>query len=376
LKTSTHHEDESHRPLVEPPVLAIPMGRIAGCSLYFSYSLLIALGIVVGIVATFAGSAGNKDLAFASTMAVVIWTFGWLVQAAAYRLGLGSNHHFIEVGLVGTRWSNGAMSAKRTLQTSVMTVSVMLAIGCSLLLASRWSRDRFGLTEAKLSDASGAEVETWFAISGFDLESTEALLNLAGWLFLFQIAAQLFPLPKSLGRHLLASSVLSLGMKDRASESRWIHRGLVLAAISTAMLAFVMLQSEKPLYVPRWPLLLLISMWLVRTSRMSNVRKLVHSFSNTTDEEVNGLEDEEDASLSERNAYNDTLGDKAKSWMSRRKLRRALTQEHQEAVDASKLDAILERLHRDGVDALSREDQDVLRRVSEALKKANNAKHK
>ncbi|TWU43171.1 hypothetical protein Q31b_22090 [Novipirellula aureliae] len=369
MKTSTHHDGGSHRPLVEPPVLAIPMGRVAGCSLYFSYSLLIALGIVVGIVATFAGNAGNKDLAFASTIAVVIWAIGCFFQAAAYRLGLGANHHFIEIGLIGTRWSSGKMSAKRTLQTSVMTVSVMLAIGSSLLLASRWSRDRFDPFDVTQSDVRTGQLEHYFAIPGFDLESPGALLELAGWLFLIQIAVQMFPLPRSLGRHLLASAVLSLGMKERGSEVRWIHRGLILSAVFTALFAFAMLRSNTPLFVPRWPLLLLVSIWLVRTSRMSSVQNLVNAFSITADEEASEFGIDE-AGESGRESFHDSIGSKARSWISRRKLRRALTQEHQEAVDASKLDAILERLHRDGVEGLSRDDQDVLRRVSEALKKA------
>ncbi|MEO9934087.1 hypothetical protein [Rhodopirellula bahusiensis] len=50
------------------------------------------------------------------------------------------------------------------------------------------------------------------------------------------------------------------------------------------------------------------------------------------------------------------------------RLRETMQREHREADDASRVDEILQRLHQDGVASLSRDERELLQRVSEALK--------
>jgi hypothetical protein len=58
------------------------------------------------------------------------------------------------------------------------------------------------------------------------------------------------------------------------------------------------------------------------------------------------------------------------------RLKEALEREHTEAVDASRLDDILRRLHSDGIDSLPEEDRKILERVSQNLRRERESKNR
>ena len=56
-----------------------------------------------------------------------------------------------------------------------------------------------------------------------------------------------------------------------------------------------------------------------------------------------------------------------------KRLRKTLQQERNEAVEASRLDEILNQLHRDGIESLATEDRKILERVSKNLRQRRQA---
>ena len=79
------------------------------------------------------------------------------------------------------------------------------------------------------------------------------------------------------------------------------------------------------------------------------------------------LDDEAEPSLTA------VVRDRFRMWLGQRRIQKAFDKERGEAADASRLDDVLNRLHRDGLHSLNEDDKSLLQRVSENLRSEREA---
>ena len=246
------------------------------------------------------------------------------------------------------------MSAKRTAAAALTTLVTLVVIGAVLIALAKPTGG---------GAAADAEIG-FFAIPGFGTTPSDSMLNFSGWLFWLQSVGQLYPLRMTLGRHLIASLIVLVGPKlTQSAAAILLHRMLLGVSILMIGVAIATLRFDNPLILPRWPFFMLLAFALARSASVGRSRQLIDSLSETDEA---GIDDEDLEPTS-------GLSDSIRGWFARRRVKRAFQREHSEAVDAAKLDSILERLHEQGPDSLSHEDRVILKRVSESLKKHRNS---
>ena len=128
--------------------------------------------------------------------------------------------------------------------------------------------------------------------------------------------------------------------------------------VAMVAVALIPIESDSP--IQRWPILFLVAVMLWLSARGDDVELAIWSLVNAETSRRGPVQ----TSWYRRTVQN------LHTISGRRRARRAYKQEHNEALDASRLDAILKRLHEQGEQSLSNEDRAVLRRVSETLRKA------
>lgn len=133
------------------------------------------------------------------------------------------------------------------------------------------------------------------------------------------------------------------------------------ASLLCVIIASWSLTHDALSLVPKWPFFLVLAFLLVKSASVSHSRNLIASL--TRDLTL----DERD--FNEVKQDTDSILQRVRLFFVRRRLKKTLLKEHSEAVDAAKLDEILDRLHREGQQSLSSEDRSILQRVSENLKK-------
>ncbi|MFG0262612.1 MAG: hypothetical protein ACF788_09505, partial [Novipirellula sp. JB048] len=115
---------------------------------------------------------------------------------------------------------------------------------------------------------------------------------------------------------------------------------------------------DQPLIMPRWPLFMLLAFGLARSTSVARARRLIDHLAPLQPE-----------SSEAEPSHPRRVTDRIRSFFAVRRARRAMQRERSEAIDAARLDEILQRLHEGGAHSLSSEDRMTLKRVSEALKK-------
>ena len=334
----------------ESPEWSIRLGRLRGVTVSLSFTIfLAAAGLIAAVTAS--GSGGNAELPKAAAIGVSIWVTGWLLQllacgVAAFVLGLRLRG--LTIGLIGVELQPHAWTATRCLGWAIFTLGALVASGGLVWL---WGGgDGLG----------GVSVSPWRAPS-LGLSEADSIPHAAAWLLWIQAACQAFPLPGTLGRFALLSLV-SIGFRElsiagQAVLSRRLVKGL---GVVVAFAAIGLIPIDAGVRFPRWILLLLLAVALWLSSRSRELSETVECFRLAAD----------GADLREQG---ETVGERLRQWLLARRRRRRLVdvvrEERQEAVDAARLDSILERLRRDGAGSLSDEERAVLRRVSERLRR-------
>ncbi len=337
----------------ELPPASVPIGKVLGRRLALSYWVLFATAAVAGVISIVGSGPGNRDLAIASLLGIVVWIMGWSLQAVIYAGFAIRRDVVLSFSLVGIGWHQGAMSAKRTLVAAITTLVTLVVVGAGLIAIAKSGESATAAAERGL-----------FAIPGFGMTPADSMLHFSGWLFWLQAVGQLYPLRMTLGRHLIASIIVTVGPKLTQSVAAiLLHRMLLGISLLMVGIAIATMRFDNPLVVPRWPFFLLLAFALLRTASVARARQLIDSL----------WERHQQQDSDEELVPPDGLSERLRGWFARRRARRALQREHDEAVDATKLDQILERLHEQGPDSLSHEDRVILKRVSESLKKHRNS---
>ncbi|GAA5509793.1 hypothetical protein [Novipirellula caenicola] len=337
----------------ELPHASVPIGKLWGHPLALSYWVLFATAAIAGVITIVGSGPGNQDLALASLVGSVVWIVGWFIQAVIYAGFAVRRDVVLSFSLVGIGWHQGAMTAKRTSSAAIATLAALVGVGAGLIAIAKSTEAAASVDDAGL-----------FAIPGLGMTPADSMLHFSGWLFWLQAVGQLYPLRMTLGRHLIASLIVTVGPKlSPAVAAILLHRMLLGISLLMVGVAIATMRFDQPLIMPRWPLFLLLAFALIRTASVARSRQLIESLWERSVELESG----------EELPPPDRLRERLWGWFARRRARRALQREHDEAVDATKLDQILERLHDQGPDSLSHQDRVILKRVSESLKKHRNS---
>lgn len=338
-------DDPEHR-------LAIPLGTWWNTNLYLSYGIFFAAAVVVAVGLVSRSQPGNSDLPRVVALGCVFWIAGWTVQLATHALVatlMGLRLGSLALGVFGIESAPRLWPASRTLIVSIATITSLL------VLASFFRLVEGGFQMPVVSDAPE---NRWIAPS-FGFTAHDSIWRSAAWLCCVQAAFQMFPLPRTMGRQVLAAlASLCSRRLDLNSQVRVLQRCLMAVAIVTLILAIgILVRDENQASIPRWPLFVFLSVLLWISCYRKDVSQIMAGFQSAA-ESSEGIS----SSLLSR------VRSLIRTRRERKKILRTMQRERNEAVDAARLDEILHRLHSEGPSSLSDEDRVILDRVSNTLR--------
>jgi hypothetical protein len=213
---------------------------------------------------------------------------------------------------------------------------------------------------------------TWTAPSiGF--ANHDSMWRSAAWLFWAQAVFQMYPLPRAMGRPIVAALAAIFARPSQPQVQVTLFRRCLDAIALLTLLAAIGLMSlsERGSYW-KWPLLMLLGLLLWRSSRARDGADFMEGFLSppTAPPRDNQLTARQRVGHApeHRGGVHTSLGQAIRVRRDRKRAKQALEQEHREAVDAKRLVEILMRLHRDGMESLDKADRQILDRVSERLR--------
>lgn len=340
----------------------MPLGRIGGIRLYVSYSVFVAMAVLLGLVAMAQGRAGNGDLPLLTIICVGIWMTGWLLQLAVYyvmhSLSIARSQTLV-VGLLGVE--AGAPLQLRTPWTASATLVVTL---CTLAALFAVGAGGFFFHMATQTN-DWFNTSTWrdeLTRTGFGFNGIEHLALTASWLFWVQASCQLYPLPKHLGRAAGAASVAAFASDaDIRLQLRLLRRFMQIVAIATLVAALATIVAGSPPLMTRI-ILVVIAVYLWVSTNHDDLGDWLAAIAVAKNEPLTVASDSE-SNASTRIDWMESLRMRKK----RKLARAALHRERSEASDLSRLDQVLEQVSQQGIESLKREDRELLKRVSSQL---------
>ena len=369
-------DDFPQRPQSGPPrqdaddAWAMPLGTISGLRLYLSYSVFVAAAVLIGVLWVLhnrqGGSElpyqqGNADLPTIALIGLAFWSVGWIVQFAVYafyRFAVGAPIESLTIGLLGIESRVRNWEAKTALIVTTTSLISLIFAGVMVIFAEQivhntnpWEQ----LFEVRL-------------VLSFGLGAADHLWLAGAWLLWVQAACQMYPIPKSTGRVAIVSTIALLAQRlDEPFQTHFSRRSLQMVAFITAVFAAGILVMQTSVGMQQWPFLMLLAVLLWVSSRGPDVQHLVLSYGTFSHWKRDGVEpvSQQDDRLNWVDRAKHSIGSASR----RRHLRRVLKNEHQEAVDAQRLGAVLTQLHEQGRDSLSEDDLSLLQRVSDSLRR-------
>ncbi len=329
---------------------ALTVASIGPISLSLSYSVPIGLVIVIIAVALGAFAPGTTtDWVPSAAAATGFWITGWLIQGVTYfglAHGPGRSPTVIRVGILGVELSPRVWSARRALSVGFAIVMSILSLG----MFYRWVEGDFRIPQWTLSEPLN------LTPPGLGFKSHESVWATAAWLCWVQAVFQMIPFPRTSGRQMVASCVVLMsGSLPEPMQCRLFRRMIVVLSIVLMALTFPMMASDDPRSSFKWPWVLLAGVLLCASSRGRDIAPLIR-----------GMQPADSGSSP---SWSARFREFRLQRRGRKKLQRAIQREHDEAADVGRLDDILNRLHRDGVESLSKDDRRILDRVSENLRR-------
>ena len=347
----------------------LPLVRLGTARVYLSSTVLFAILVLAVVVAVFARQSGNADLPLVAVIGCTFWAGGWLIQlvvswVAIWMFGLRSTNAVVHV--TGVEMGRQPCSADKTLVIALAGLFALVSAGMLLW----WIGGGLTMSSAALVPP------------GFGLRDSDSLSLGGAWLLWTQAICQMFPLPRTMGRQVLAAlAFLSARQLDPSVQRVVARRCLVAVAMLTMFLAIALIAAEEVGSVPVWPLICVLAVMLWVSSRAGDVPQMLAGFrlAAGTGERLSAPpldETEEPRFELVRVRASESRG----SWLStalrafrvrrnRRRAKRALAEERQEATDVASMDEILQRLHTQGSSALSEDDRRTLQRVSRSIRR-------
>jgi hypothetical protein len=309
------------------------------------------------------------------------WVSGWLVQLVAelWVSGMyGRRLPAITINLVGVQSRPRRWPPVESLMVSLSSLAALFCLG-----AVYWWADGGFDTPALVSDDS----EAW-RLPSFGFAASDSVWSTGAWLCWAQVLCQSYPLPRTTGRHVLGAITSLCSYRLGAAQQVAVYRRcLVVMSLATLVIAIAMIRGESNVPFARWPWVFFLSVLLWVSTRARDLEATILAFQSFEAMGVvgdpfdgphprgDGLLDDDDrlASVMREGDRHHGLGTRLRQWFRRRQERKRVQQamvlERREAVDAARVDEILDRLHEQGADSLSAEDRRILERVSRALRK-------
>ncbi len=345
------NEPTGRRLRIEPPASAILVGMVGKTRVYVTFALPIAVVGCIAIAGMLGVRPGNVDLLVALVLGSLFWLAGsalQLVSHLAFWSIRGEACESVTVGLLGVEFPPLHVTPRVSSALSLATVSPLAVAGLvCLAVGAWWANEAFSLRQLP-----------WTAPS-FGNSVADSVWHAGGVLLLLQMLCQLFLLPRTPGRQILLAVVASLLHHLPLPQIVTVARRLlILTAVVTSMIALSLVPFEAKSPVLRWPILFFVAIVLWMSARREDVERQLWCLVNAE-------------SARRGPAEFGRLGrivNRLRSGSRRRKALRALEREHNEAVDESRLDGILDRLREHGQASLTADERGVLRRVSERLR--------
>jgi hypothetical protein len=210
-------------------------------------------------------------------------------------------------------------------------------------------------------------------IPSLGLEDHDSIWMSAACLCWLQAVFQLYPLPRTLGRQIIGAliAITSPGVEAARRASRFRHALVAGALLMMGLTLALMVGAISPLGI-HWlvPFALALILWI--SSRGADVELTMEGYrlaavfqgnrSSTGDDSGHAVVDRTES-------WWFALHRRYRHWRTSRRMKTIRAREQGEAVDERRLDEILSRLQRSGMNSLSNEDRRVLNRVSENLRK-------
>jgi hypothetical protein len=349
---------------------AVPLGTISGLKLYLSYGVFVAAAVLVGVLwivnrAPHPIASPTADLPVIVLVGIAFWMVGWLVQLTVYgffRFLFGVPIESVTIGILGVESRRRDWDARTALTVTSTSLIAVASVGALIVVAEQFVNG---------TNPWPQMFSVWSAPS-FGLGSADSIWLGGAWLCWIQVICQAYPLPKSTGRVAIVAAVSLLTQRlGESFQTHFSRRSLQLVAFITALIALATV-ARSPIGNPgNWVFVFLLALLLWISARGQDVRTLVLSFGPfplwENEESVRELTFQRvrprRVSLVKR------IKESVASIGQRRQLRQAIRSEHQEAIDAARLDDVLEQLHQHGRESLSPEDLAMLERISKNLQK-------
>lgn len=332
----------------------IPLCRMAGTQFGISYTVFIAAAILLAVVLTLASRPGNSDIVQTTTLGTAFWLSGWLVQVLTHFLLawiLGLRLRRLSFGLLGVE------STSRNWRASMALAVAIAALASLLLLGGLYRLIEGGFRMPTFLPDGGQSL----SVPSIGFQSHDSIWFSGAWLCWVQAICQMYPLPRTLGRQVIgALAGMVGGHHDIPTQAMIFRRCIVVLAACTVLAAIFLMSEESGRAFPQWPLVALLGVLLWLSSRASDVTTMLIGFQST-------------AALESGEGLVSRIRSRIRSGKEQKRLQRAIEQERSEAVDAARLDEILNRLHAEGIESLSDEERQILDRVSKNLRQQREA---
>ncbi len=332
---------------------SLPLLRLRWLRVRLSYTVLLALAILVGVVINVSRQPGNVDLPGVAVFGTFAWFSGWMIQILAYGAvawGSGYRVRGFTVGLLGIETAPHHWQARVAFFTGVAAAMSLILLGCFYRLVDGGGQ----------VPSIGASSDPIWQLPSIGLGEVESVWRTASWLCFMQAIGQMFPLPRSLGRQILAACVSFFGRELGVGVQIKVLRLLIdCFAFGTFGFAIWLMTTGNELAGIRWSLLLCVSVLLWVSSRWSDTLLILEGFDVCRgDRQGRG-----------RQPIWQALAGRFRRWREVRRVRHAHRVEQGEAVDARRVDEILNQLHEQGIESLNAGDRKLLEKVSANLRK-------
>ena len=332
---------------------SLPLLRSRWFRFNLSYTVFLALAVLVGVVINVSRQPGNADLPQVAVFATFAWLSGWVVQVLAYgAVAWGSGYRLrgFTVGVLGIETVAQLWRARVAFVTGVAASMSLVLLGCFYRLVDG------GFQVPSIEVPS----DPIWELSSIGLGEVESVWRTASWLCFVQAIGQMVPLPRTLGRQMLAASVSFFGARLGVVGQIKVLR-LLIDCFAFGMLGFAiwLMNTGNEIAGVGWPLLMCVSVLLWVSSRWSDTLQILE-----------GLDaDRRDQHECDQRTVWEALVQRGRRWREVRRVRHAHRLEHGEAVDAQRVDEILNQLHQQGIESLNPADRQLLEKVSANLRK-------
>ena len=332
---------------------ALPVLRLRAFRVSLSYTVFLALAILVGVVINVSRQPGNADLPGVAVFATFAWLSGWIVQMLAYLVvasGSGFRLRGLTVGVLGLETVAHRWPARVAFFSGVAASMSLVLLGCFYRLVDGGFQ------------VPSIEVPTdpiW-QLPSLGLGQVESVWRTASWLCFVQALGQMIPLPRTLGSQLLAACVCFFGGRlGVVGQAKVLRLMIDCFAFVTLGFAIWLMNSGNEIAGVGWSLLMCVSVLLWVSSRWADTLQILE-----------GLDaGRRDLQRSGRRTIGETLVHRIRRWRDVRRVRHAHRLEQGEAVDAQRVDEILNQLHQEGIESLNAGDRALLEKVSANLRK-------